>query len=276
MDKSVLRRGSVVPCGSGHHRPLSLVRAGSAPLHRQISDALRLAMEAGRWQPGDLLPSEAELRSRYGVSRGTIRQALATLRAEGAIHGSRGRPAVVRAPSLSQPFNELLSFSAWARSLGRSPSARVVGLEERRADSTMAAALGLDEGSPVIHLVRLRLADKEPLMLERTTFPPQVGSRLFHMDLEGHSIYESLAAQGIVVASARQRIDAIGAPTTDARLLGVASRSPLLRVRRIAFGPDGGALESADDRYRSDRVSFTVDNSAGRAPLVRGLIQAVS
>ncbi|HEU5434170.1 MAG TPA: GntR family transcriptional regulator, partial [Thermomicrobiales bacterium] len=92
------------------------------PLHRQIADALRDEIDAGVWQPGDPLPSETDLMRRFGVSRGTVRQARATLRADGAIDGSQGRHFTVRAQPLTQPLGELVSFSACARSLGKTPT----------------------------------------------------------------------------------------------------------------------------------------------------------
>src|SRR5690349_7486682 len=96
------------------------------PLHRQIADELRREIDAGMLRPGDPLPSETDLMRRFGVSRGTVRQARATLRADGAVAGSQGRHFTVRSQPLTQPLGELVSFTAWARRLGKTPSGRTI------------------------------------------------------------------------------------------------------------------------------------------------------
>ena len=252
-------------------RVLHAPDGGAYPLHRRISEELRRQISAGELRPGDALPSESALVSRFGVSRGTVRQALATLRAEGAIAGSRGRPLVVRGAHLTQPLSELISFSAWARSLGKEPSGAVIEFGPRHAGAEAATALGLRPGDAVYYLVRVRLANDEALMIERATFPPRIGEMLDGLDLNHHSIYAELARRGVVFASARHLIDAIPASRADALLLQVAPRTPLLRVHRHAFSPSGEALEWSDDRYLADRVDFAIENSTIASGVVRRL-----
>ncbi len=247
---------------------LSLVGDPAMPLHRRLADALRRAIRDGALAPGEAVPSESELTAAYGVSRGTVRQALAALRAEGLIVGGRGaKPVVVREPQLAQPFTELLSFSAWARSLGRTPTGRVVSFAPEPADGVTADALGVEPATPLWHLVRVRLADGVPLMIERTSFAPDIGELVAGVDLERESIYATLARHEVVFAGARQSVDAVPAGRTDARLLTVRPAVPLLRVRRRTLSPSGHPLEWSDDRYRADLVTLTIENSA-RLPAV--------
>lgn len=250
------------------HRPRPVPGASPVPLHQHLADELRRAVKDGSLRPGRPLPSEAELAAGYRVSRGTVRQALAALRAEGLIVGGRGaKPVVVREPQLAQPFSELLSFSAWARSLGRTPSGRVVSSVASPADRATAEALGVAAGTRLHHLVRVRLADHEPLMIERTWFAPGVGELVAALDLEHDSIYAALGRHDVVFAAARQSVDAVAAGRVDARLLGVRPGTPLLRIRRRTLSPSGKPLEWSDDRYRADLVSLTIENSA-RLPAV--------
>lgn len=243
-----------------------------APLHRRVADELRRAVRDGALAPGKPFPSEADLAGAYRVSRGTVRQAVAALRSEGLIVGGRGaKPVVVREPQLAQPFSELLSFSAWARSLGRTPAGRVASFETRPVDPVAADALGVEPGSALRHLVRVRLADGVPLMVERTWFAAGVGELVAALDLEHESIYEALERQEIVFAAARQSVDAVAAGRADARLLGVRARSPLLRIRRRTLSPSGRPLEWSDDRYRADLVSLTIENSARQPAVARRL-----
>src|SRR5262245_57667102 len=182
--------------------PTCMIMSVAAPLHRQVADGLRRRIATGALAVGDSLPSEAQLCAAYGVSRGTVRQALATLRAEGAIGGGQGKPPVVRARPIAQPFETLLSFSAWALALGRTPGQRTVEIARRAASPEAADGLGLDEGEFVVQVLRLRLLDGIPAMIERTSFAERVGRLLFDFDPDSGSLYQHLTEQGVELAVA--------------------------------------------------------------------------
>jgi GntR family transcriptional regulator len=248
-----------------------LGRDGSTPLHQQIAAELRRQIAEGELRPGDPLPSEHTLMRRFGVSRGTIRQARAALRSDGTITGSRGRRLAVRGPQLTQPLSELISFSAWIQSLGKRPSGRVIEFGPRPADDAQAAMLSVGPGATIYFLLRVRLADDEPLMIERTVFPPRVGQLVAALDLERQSIYADLGRQGVVFASARHVLGAMPASLVDARLLGIPVGTPLLRERRHTTSASGEPLEWSDDRYLADRINFTFANTATATGVVRQL-----
>jgi len=115
----------------------------------------------------------------------------------------------------------------------------------------------------------LRLLDGEPVMVERATFVEPVGRLLFDFDPDSGSIYGYLAANGVDLRFARHTFDAVPAGELDAELLGIPVGAPLLRERRRATAADGRPLEYGDDRYRPDRVTFTIDNSR---PATAGLL----
>ena len=132
------------------------------------------------------------------------------------------------------------------------PSARTLELARRPCDAEAAAQLGIEPGTPVFQYKRLRLLDGEPVMVERATFVESVGRLLLDCDLDGGSVYEQLGERGVEFAEAHQTIARSPPAPSDAALLGVARRAPLLEVRRRAFDRDGTPLEWSDDRYRGD------------------------
>ena len=245
---------------AGAARLAVTMSARAAPAHAVIAEALRAEIRGGELEPGTSLPSEARLTARFGVSRGTVRQALAALRAEGLIDGGRGRVPVVRRAGLAQSFDQLVSFSAWAREMGRTPSARTLELARRPCGAEAAAQLAIEPGTPVFHYTRLRLLDGEPAMVERATLPEPIGRLLLDCDLDRGSVYEQLSQRGIDIGEADQTIAAIAAGAEDAGLLGLARRAPLLEVRRRALDPAGTPLEWSIDRYRGDAIEFTIHN----------------
>lgn len=243
------------------------------PLHQQIAVALREEIANGGLQAGYQLPSENDLARKFGVSRGTVRQARAALRADGTIAGSQGRRLAVSRPQLTQPLSQLISFSAWTESLGKTPSARVLETGLAKADEEIAAALNIDLGSDVYQVTRIRLADGIPLMIERTTFVSSLTRHLSEIDLANRSIYAELEARGVSIHSARHLLSAFAASRVDARHLGLPAGAPLLRVRRIGFSSGGEALEWSDDRYRGDQINFAIENSSVVSGVARRMSQ---
>src|ERR1700755_3042751 len=137
--------------------PVLFVCMTGSSLYRKVAEDIKAAIAAGTYPANTKLPSESELAERYSVSRGTIRQAFAALRADGIIASRRGARRVVIGGPRVQSFGELLSFSRWARAIGEQPGGRVITLERRPATEAEGARLGLAGGVPVYHLVRVRL-----------------------------------------------------------------------------------------------------------------------
>jgi GntR family transcriptional regulator len=226
-----------------------------------IADSLRERIRLGQLTVGTALPSESQLCDQWKSSRGPVRQALATLRSEGLIAGGRGKPPVVCTTAIGQPFDTLLSYSAWAHSIGREPGQRTLELALRRADEHAASVLDVAEGVPVVQVLRLRYLDGEPAMLERATFVEHVGRLLFDFDCDSGSLWAYLLSQGVQFATASHVIDAVAADLVDAQHLAVADGAPLLRQQRTTRSADGEVIEHHDDRYLPAIVSFTLQNT---------------
>lgn len=248
----------------------------TVPLHRTVADELRRRIRSGAIDVGEALPSEAELCHEFSASRGPVRQALSTLRDEGLIGGGQGRRSVVLDAVPAQPFESFQSFTRRAELTGHVPGQRLQEIALRRPDPLVAATLHLDADALVVQLVRLRLLDGRPAMLERMTYIEEVGRPLLAADLDAGSIYALLLAQGVDLHSARHTFDAVAADALDAELLGVPEGHPLLRERRLTTDSAGAPLEWSEDRYRSDVATVTVTNTRSTRvePTLLGPVQA--
>jgi GntR family transcriptional regulator len=235
----------------------------------EIAAELRAAIISGEYPIGSVLPSEGDLVARYGVARGTVRQAVAQLEQDGVVATRQGARRVVLGSAPTQSFHEMQSFSMWAVSQGHVPGARVLRCEPGKATEQEAAMLRVPPGEPLVRLERVRLLDGRPTMVERTLYAGVVAELLLAMDLTSGSITEQLTAQGHVYAHAEHAIDAMAAGVVDAELLGVRRGNPLLRLRRLTTSPTGVPLEWSDDRYRQDAVTITVRNSMSVNTLMR-------
>jgi GntR family transcriptional regulator len=235
----------------------------TTPLHRVVAGELRTRIQSGAIGVGDPLPSEAELCREFSASRGPVRQALASLRDEGLIGGGQGKRSVVLDAVPAQPFESFLSFTRRAELTGHIPGQRLQEIALRRPDPVVAAALQLEPDALVVQLVRLRLLDDRPAMLERMTYVESIGRPLLDADLDAGSIYALLIGHGVDLHAARHTFDAVAADPLDASLLEVPLGHPLLRERRLTTDSAGSPLEWSEDRYRSDVATVTVSNTRG-------------
>jgi GntR family transcriptional regulator len=140
----------------------------------------------------------------------------------------------------------------------------VLSTTTREADHDDAEALGVDNGAVVFEIVRIRLADREPISLETATFPAARFPGLLDQPLGG-SLYSLLQSQyGLTPGEAIERIEVVGASTTVARLLGVRRSTPLVSIERISHDLEGRPFERSHDLFRGDRVRLVVRAQADR------------
>jgi GntR family transcriptional regulator len=233
----------------------------SLPRHTLVAGELRQRIIRRDYQIGESLPTESALCAEFGVSRGPVRQALATLKNEGLIRLSQGKPAVVRSHDATQTLDTFTPFTQWAQRNGRTPGSRTVEVARRRASEPAQVALDLTGPDFVVEVLRVRLLDGEPAMIERSTFIDAVGSLLFDFDTDSGSMTDYLAGRGVYFDSMEHVLDAVAAGEVDAANLGIDAGSPLLRERRTSRDQDGRVFEFADDRYRPDLVAFSIVNA---------------
>jgi GntR family transcriptional regulator len=122
------------------------------------------------------------------------------------------------------------------------------------ADGKLADGLGLMPGDPVYEITRVRLADGEPISLERSRFPCARFPGLLECPL-GDSLYRVLRERyESGPARAVERVEAVLAAPEEAAALDVLPGAPLLWVERIAYDDRGGAIEMGSDLFRGDRT----------------------
>ena len=150
---------------------LSLDKDGFIPLYYQIQQALIEQIQTGKLLVGDCLPSEYELARSYQVSRMTARQALHNLKSRGYALSQKGRGTYVTRPKLEKNIMHLRGFTEDMKQRGMMPSSRLLAQTVLSAKGVLSEQLRVEEGSPVLQLRRLRIADGTPMALEESNIP---------------------------------------------------------------------------------------------------------
>ncbi|MGN6813512.1 MAG: GntR family transcriptional regulator [Thermomicrobiales bacterium] len=236
------------------------------PRYQQLKELIREHVAKGEWRPGDLIPSERELSERFGVSRMTARQAITEVTNDGLLYRQQGKGTFVAWPKIAQQLSALTGFSADIQARGQRPGARVIEAQMVAVEPHAAIRLHIRPGQRAFRLYRVRLADAEPLALERVLISFFGCERLLDEDLAANSLYQLLETRyGLPPVEAEQEIEAGLASEDDAQLLGIAPGSPVLLLRRTTYTTGHQPIEYAESVYRGDKYTFQVrlQRSAG-------------
>lgn len=228
------------------------------PKYMQVTDLLRKRVLA-QMKPGDRLPPETTLSHELGVSRETLRQALAPLERERLITRTRGRGSFVAERAVARAPDKLTGMTEDMVALGMPTRATVLGHALIEADEVVAAYLRLRPGTPVVRIDRLRLFDDEPLSRHVAYLPVDVGARALQEDLERTSIVLVLRQRlHYVLEEDRQIVEADSADDRMAEQLRVPLFAPLLLVRRLYITTQERPIAYFLSYFRADRYMYTV------------------
>jgi GntR family transcriptional regulator len=158
------------------------------PLYVQIAEGLLDRIESGELVPGDRLPAERELSERLAVNRMTVRRALNMLEGQGLLIRRQGDGTYVAEPKIERQAGQLFPFTRGMERRGYRPGARVISIEKKFAEASIAARLSLPVSAPVYHVHRLRLINQEPVMLEEFSIPANRFPDFDRFNLSGRSL----------------------------------------------------------------------------------------
>lgn len=237
-------------------------RDSAVPAYAQIESRMLELIESGRLQTGDRVPSERALAAQLAVSRLTARAALDSLARRGVLERGPGRRGTrVARSNLVYDLGDFAGFTQLARRRGVAASARIRSLSQVPAHAAAAAALGVEESTPLYRIERVRFAEREAVMLEESWIPAGLFPGLLDRDLRG-SLYALMRdAYDRAPVRAVERLQAELAGEAAAEAMGLEPGSPLMLVERVAYDARDTPVEFARDHHRGDRATFVVDVS---------------
>lgn len=231
------------------------------PLYVQLMEEIEKNIADGVYKPGEKIMTEAEMAKEYGVSLITVRKAVGSLMEKGLVIRKQGKGTFVTKPKFSRNMKKLQSFTEMCEQMGVKPGAKMLENRLIEADAKVAARLGIEAGSSVVYISRLRYADQEPVQIERSYFPLKYAF-LLEAQFDDNSLFDFLREQaGTWVASSEKTIELCRATAAEAKLLDVEENDYLLFVRSTAYDSAGEPLYAGVQIINGDRFSLYVYES---------------
>lgn len=213
----------------------SLSRTPGTSLHRQLFTVLRDQILQGLYQAGALLPKEEELCVQFGVSRITVRRALADLEQQGLVERRQGRGTFVGQQLPPTRPLATIGFLETMKQVSDETQVKVLRIERVKLSAEIAQPLSLSKDELALHVIRLRSHGEVPVMITEAWIPESLATGIDEQQLTEKALYQLLLQRGISFGRVIQEITAIAATPPQAKLLTCEIGQPLLRLTRLIY-----------------------------------------
>ncbi|MEU0493760.1 GntR family transcriptional regulator [Nocardiopsis sp. NPDC006139] len=247
--------------------------------YEEVAQDLREAINRGDYKPGETIPHQRKLAEQYGVSLYTVREAVSLLQSEGLITPIRRKGTVVRdRTTVRIPLTRYSKVLApggakgpWEQACadqGVSGHAEVVSVERIAAEESIAEALDVAPGTPVVYRQRHMWAGPQVAQIQKAWMPLALvdGTPLAEEAKVEGGVYGALIALGHSPTATTETVTAQQPTPEDIEVMKLAPSTPVLVIERITYGEDGRVLEVLRSIGDADRVQAVYD----RLPLNRG------
>lgn len=232
------------------------------PLYRQIKLLITQSLASGEWRPGEPIPSEIDLASRYSVSQGTVRKAVAELAEQNLLIRFQGKGTFVASHADERgkfPFLRITPDQGEIKDV----RAQLLSFKRARADAATARWLRLPAGAGVFLIQRVLVIAGAGICFDEVRLPTARFRGLTAAVIEQHecmlySMYES--GFGIRILHADEQLKAVPASKQVATALGVRPGAPVLQIERVAYTYEEDPAElrlswnSTQDHHYRNRI----------------------
>ena len=217
-------------------------RSRGIALYHQLETELIDLINSGELKENEKLPSERELCEQYNVSRTTARQAIGELERQ----------------VYKQQLLKFYSFTEEMKKLGKNPSSKILSFDLIRADNKISEKLKVEENSLVYKIVRLRIADEVPMMVECTYLPEYRFIDLKEKMLKEKPMYDIFReVYNVSLTKAKESFKPILISKSDSKLLNVEYDTAAMRIERVTFENER-VIEYTVSVSRGDKFEYTV------------------
>ncbi|CAN5905671.1 GntR family transcriptional regulator [soil metagenome] len=208
-----------------------------SPLYQQIKALITQSLQSGEWKPGELIPSENELATRFKVSQGTVRKAIDELSAENLVVRRQGKGTFVATHHEARSQFRFLRLLP-DEGIPQYPENKIIEVKRLRAPAEVARLLNIKSGDSVVFLRRVLSFSGVPTILDELWLPGVIfkgltAERLNEYKGPMYGLFESEFGTHMIRAS--EEIRAICSDSAVSQLLNIPIGTPLLNVERVSF-----------------------------------------
>lgn len=230
-----------------------------SPLYYQLAEIIINDIKEKNLQENDRILTEREYCEKYNLSRSTVRQAIAYLEKKGYIYKVQGCGTFVSSRVMKQKLLKFYSFTEEAKKQGKTPSSKILSFKEKKADEKICKELNINKDDKVYELQRLRLADDEVVMYEKTYLLEKKMQGLSKNILLENPLYDILQNRyNISFTKATERFSVLLADEKIAEILTIPQGSPIIRLQRWTYA-GMEIIEYTVSLVRGDRFEFEVE-----------------
>jgi GntR family frlABCD operon transcriptional regulator len=238
----------------------SVQRNSSQRLYAVVRQRILDAIEQGVYPVDAQIPTEPELCEMHGVSRITVRKAIADLVKTGVLSRLQGKGTFVQGRKVENALLTVSGFTDFGIAQGKNTREAVIKQELIPADDYQER-LDVPSGGRLFKLVRVMYLEEEPLFIDYSYIPLSRYPEFDQRYQPGHSTYQLLhEGYETSVRSDRKLIDIYTATKAEAKWLRCELGEPLFRISKTAYDQDGLAVHCSELYCRANRVSLTIDN----------------
>ncbi|EDS77012.1 GntR family transcriptional regulator [Clostridium massiliodielmoense] len=237
---------------------LEVNKKSCVPLYYQLMNVILEKIELGILQEHDKLPSERELCEQYDISRSTVRQTMQELENNGYVYREHGKGTFVSSQAVKQDLLKFYSFTEEMKKIGKVPKSIVMSFEIVKTTESVAEKLKCSSNDEVYKIVRLRLADDNPMMYETTYLPVKRFPELTKEQLEANSMYDVFKKKyGVHFTKAEETFRPVHMKNHEAKMLKADVKIPSMMIERYTF-ENSNIIEYTVDIARGDRFEYRV------------------
>lgn len=231
-------------------------------LYLQVAEDIINSINKKEYLPGEKIPTEKELTEKFSVSRFTIREALNYLEKNDYIYKKHGIGTFVKQSAFTQKLFKFYSFSEEMKKIGKNPSTKIISFKkDRLTDPNLMSILDLEENSIIIIVERLRLADDEIVMYEKTYLPQKYFFDLEESHFNNKNMYDVFReSYGIIFSGAKEKFTAIIPEKKVLEKLKMKQIEACMKIERRTF-MNTKVVEYTISYAKSDKMTFEVDLS---------------
>jgi len=241
------------------HTPISGSALYEGLHYLELRNAIAAEIAAGTLRPGERLPSERALGTAGGIARGTIREGLAQLEAEGLIYRKdRSGWYVSPAPIVYDP-TRWEGFISYVEAQGRTPSTRTLDATLISADAFLAGVMDRPPGAPLYQIRRCRSIDARAVLVETIVVDAALAPDLLRFSFD-RSLTSILKAEyGLAVTRNKITMQPCALTGHEAHTLCAKPGLPGLNVVRTSYDARGRVVEFDREYWRHDAVTISVE-----------------